>query len=104
MVSVYDEAAGTHYVFPTPVGMNRQIIIEPVTEAMEFSVPHTRGDEPLSMIFLCFCQPHVPHTRGDEPLRTPYQERSSVPHTRGDEPPPTHQSALFQQRSPHPWG
>ena len=109
-------------VFPTHVGMNRVIII---IQSMKKSVPHTRGDEPFSLlppmkIILC-----SPHTWGWTDIQESLHRRypvfpthvgmnrwqgwdrslnSCVPHTRGDEPFSLQRKLLIGQCSPHTWG
>jgi hypothetical protein len=51
-------------VFPTPVGMNRIIIL---TVRRWYGFPHTRGDEPNHRRVVHITQ-RFPHTRGDERL------------------------------------
>ena len=98
----------------------------------ETTVPRTRGDEPVSYVFLeCHRQAPVPRTRGDEPIRgtlegvqalEPFPARAgmnrlatrdlvaccyrTVPRTRGDE--PSDEAVLYlsahHARSPHARG
>ena len=69
-------------MFPTHVGMNRRSAARVVRE---FNVPHTRGDEPLSVLGGRHDAIHVPHTRGDEPFDVYGEGRSTPcsPHTWG---------------------
>ena len=59
-----DAVNGITGVFPTPVGMNRNINLAVLKNGR---FPHTRGDEPPARGSRAAEIGRFPHTRGDEP-------------------------------------
>jgi len=109
-------------VFPTRVGMDR---CSTKGRWRSSSIPHTRGDGPLNVIYLIPSYQYSPHAwgwtvfsqsteagrcvfptrvgmdlliNGDEIIR------ESIPHTRGDGPTEISAPALWGAYSPHAWG
>ena len=121
-------AGATLYVFPTGVGMNRDLLPDSRPDPSGACVPHRRGDEPASIVCSDLgMSKRVPHRRGDEPvlslaatsfivqvfptgvgmnrhIRRQAGQEPGVPHRRGDEPQEHRALASVLQCSPQAWG
>ena len=109
-------------VFPTHVGMDRIFTHAP---PRNLSIPHTRGDGPVSQAVRCCCWKYSPHTWGwtarligarvttrvfpthvgmDRSRSTRPASWSCIPHTRGDGPSVRRRRRHRKAYSPHTWG
>ncbi len=89
-------------MFPTHVGMNR---LARAPGAAAGSVPHARGDEPLSAEYEAERARVFPtHVGMNRQVTPPAAAAPRVPHARGDEPAGWWGDVSITECSPRTWG